>query len=128
MEILGIGTDIIEIERIARLIEKSPRFAERVFTKAELDYCLSKRSRSAHLAARFAAKEAVAKAIGRPLSWQDVELANGTNGRPVIRLFGEASRAAQGCRVMVTLSHSRNYATATAIVVMCDESKADGQR
>jgi holo-[acyl-carrier protein] synthase len=121
MQILGIGTDIIEIDRIARAVEQNPHFAERVFTKAELDYCMGKRSWHAHLAARFAAKEAVAKAVGRALSWHDVEVVNGTDRKPVVRLSGEARRAAEGCRVLVTVSHSRNYATATAMVVKIDD-------
>ena len=120
MEIVGIGTDIIEIERLARMVEQDPGFARRIFTKAELDYCLSKKSRSAHLAARFAAKEAVAKAIGRSLSWQDVELVNADGGGPIVRLSGEARRCTEGCRVLVTVSHSRNYATATALLVRED--------
>lgn len=117
MQIVGIGTDIIEIERIARAVESNPRFAKRIFTQAELDYCRGRKSCHSHLAARFAAKEAVAKAIGRSLSWQDVELANGTHGKPVVKLRGAAKKFAEGCRVMVTISHSRHYATATAILV-----------
>lgn len=120
MQITGIGTDIIEIERIARAVESSPRFATKIFTKAERDYCLGKKNCSAHLAARFAAKEAVAKAIGRSLSWQEVELTNGNSGKPTVKLSGEAERLTQGCRVMITVSHSRNYATATAILVKED--------
>lgn len=117
MQIVGIGTDIIEIERIARAVESIPRFAARIFTQAELDYCQGRKSCHSHLAARFAAKEAVAKAMGRSLSWQDVELANGTQGKPVVKLHGHAKKFAEGCRVMVTMSHSRYYATATAILV-----------
>ena len=121
MKILGIGTDIIEIERIARTVKDNPRFAERIFTKRELDYCLGKKSRKAHLAARFAAKEAVGKAIGRPLAWQEVEIVNGENGKPIVRLSGKAKHAAAGCRVMISISHSRDYATATALLVTIDE-------
>lgn len=117
MEILGIGTDIIEIDRIAHVMKTQPRFASRVFTKAELDRCIGKRSCYSHLAARFAAKEAVAKAIGRSFSWQDVELVNGEQGKPEINLYGEAKRIADGCQVMISISHSENYATATAILV-----------
>ena len=86
-------------------------------TDAELAYCLGKRRCHAHLAARWAAKEAVAKALGRSLSWHDVELVNGAGGQPTVRLSGEALNAAAGCRIMVTLSHSKYYATATAMVV-----------
>jgi holo-[acyl-carrier protein] synthase len=117
MEILGIGTDIIEIERVARSVEDNPRFSAKVFTKAELDYCSGKRSCHPHLAGRFAAKEAVAKAIGQSLSWQDVEILNGVHGKPDVRLSGRAAELTKGCRVMLSLSHSRDYATATAILV-----------
>lgn len=117
MEILGIGTDIIEIERIARAMEHNPRFGTRIFTAAELDYCVNRKSRYSHLAARFAAKEAVAKAIGRSFSWQDVEILRESNGKPDVKLSGEAENVARGCRVMLSMSHSTNYATATAILV-----------
>jgi holo-[acyl-carrier protein] synthase len=116
MQILGIGTDIIEIERIAKVVQENPRFTSRVFTESELNYCADKKSCYSHLAGRFAAKEAVGKAIGCPLSWQDVEIVNGTHGKPVVRLSGEAKELTQGCEIMVTISHSQNYATATAIM------------
>lgn len=122
MKILGIGTDIIEIERIARAIEMNPRFIRRVFTKAELDYCTGRKGYNSHLAARFAAKEAVAKAIGKSFSWQEVELVNGTNGKPEVRLYGKAKQLTEGCRVMISVSHSMHYATATAILVRIDEN------
>jgi holo-[acyl-carrier protein] synthase len=121
MEILGIGTDIIEIERIARVVQDHPRFKTRIYTKAELDYCLGKKSCHAHLAARFAAKEAVAKAIGQSLSWQDVEIANGDHGKPVVKLSGKAKRLTKSKRILLTMSHSENYATATAILVVSSE-------
>lgn len=117
MEIIGIGTDIIEIERVAQVMKRHSRFGQRIFTQAELDYCLSKKSCGPHFAARFAAKEAVAKAIGQSLSWQDVELVKSGNGKPSIRLYGEAKRLTVGCRVLITVSHCENYATATALLV-----------
>ncbi len=120
MEILGIGTDIIEIQRIAESVERTKGFAERVFTESELRYCRGKRSCAAHLAGRFAAKEAVAKAIGQSLSWQDVEILKSDNGKPSVRLMGKAKLLASGCGVMVSISHSRYYATATAILVRKD--------
>jgi holo-[acyl-carrier protein] synthase len=121
MQILGIGTDIIEIERIARVVKENPKFTSRVFTKSELGYCVDKKSCYSHLAGRFAAKEAVGKAIGRPLSWQDVEIVNGLHGKPIVRLFGEAKNLTLGCEIMITISHSQNYATATAILLKSDE-------
>ncbi|MBI2844496.1 MAG: holo-ACP synthase [Armatimonadetes bacterium] len=119
---VGIGMDIVEIERIARAVERNQRFVEKVFTNAEIDHCMGKRNCYQHLAARFAAKEAVAKAIGRSLPWKDVEVVNGHRGRPEARISGEALRAANGCRVLITMSHSKNYATATAILVKEDEN------
>jgi len=116
MPILGVGTDITETERIRAVMEREPRFAERVFTEFELSYCLSKRRTHLHLAARFAAKEAVAKALGRSFSWQDVELRNDNKGKPLVKLYGEANEAAGGAVVHVSVSHSDNYATAVAIV------------
>ncbi|MDO8586302.1 MAG: holo-ACP synthase [Armatimonadota bacterium] len=117
MEILGIGTDIVEIERFAQACRRSARFEERVFTRTELDYCRPKASRYSHLAARFAAKEAVAKAFGRSFSWQDVEIFTEPSGKPGARLYGRAQEAAGGARVMLSLSHSREYAAAVAILV-----------
>jgi holo-[acyl-carrier protein] synthase len=119
MQIIGIGTDIIEIERIKEAVLASDRFTLRVFTMEELAYCNNKRSCYPHLAARFAAKEAVAKAFGRSFSWQEVEIAK--EGQcPQVKLTGKAAEAARGCRVMVSISHSKFYATATAMVVKDD--------
>jgi len=116
MPILGVGTDIVETGRIRELAEREAGFTERVFTQVELDYSLSKQSRYLHLAARFAAKEAVAKALGRPFSWKDVELVNDPAGKPTVNLYGEAESAANGARVHVSLSHSDHYACAVAVV------------
>jgi len=117
MEIIGIGTDIIEIERIAKAIENNHRFASRVFTQSERDYCKGKKNCYPHFAGRFAAKEAVGKAIGKPLSWQDVEIVRGNEGKPAVRLHGEAKKSTEGCKVFITISHSKYYATATALLV-----------
>ena len=117
MVLSGIGTDIIEIERVREVFHRNPRFGPRVFTARELDYCLGRRNSFPHLAARFAAKEAVAKALGRSSCWQDVEIVNGANGKPDVRLYGRAREFANGRRVMLTMSHSHSYATATAVVV-----------
>ena len=120
MPILGIGTDIVETRRIREMVEKGDGFAERVFTRAELDYSLSKRSKYMSLAARFAAKEAVAKALGQSFSWQDVEMVNGHNGKPVVNLHGRAKEVAGSARVHVSVSHTRNYASAVAVVEVAE--------
>ena len=117
MEILGIGSDIVEISRIEDMCGRSPEFEPRVFTEAELTYCRSKGNRFLHLAARFAGKEAVAKAFGRPFSWQEVEIYTEPSGKPGVRLSGRALEAADGARALISMSHSRDYATAVAVLV-----------
>lgn len=116
MPILGIGTDIVETERITELFDREAGFAERVFTQRELDYSLSKQSKYLHLAARFAAKEAVAKALGRSFSWTEVELTNNADGKPMVTLYGRAKEAAGSAKVYVSLSHTKHYACAMAVV------------
>jgi holo-[acyl-carrier protein] synthase len=120
MAILGVGTDIIEIDRIADVFNRQKRFAEKIFTPGELSYCMSKKNWPQHAAGRWAAKEAVGKAIGCPLSWQDVEIANGDLGKPEVRLHGKAKELVGSGRIMLSVSHSQNYATAVAVLVSDD--------
>lgn len=116
MPILGVGTDIVETERIASVCEREPSFVERVFTQTERDYALSKPSKYLHLAARFAAKEAVAKALGGPFSWSEVEVVNNPDGKPMVNLYGRAKAAANGATVHLSVSHTKRYASAVAVV------------
>lgn len=116
MPILGVGTDIVETERIRELFEREPGFAERVFTARELAYCLPKATRFMNLSARFAAKEAVAKALGRSFGWKEVELINNVDGKPKVVLYGRALEAADGAVVHVSVSHTRSYSSAVAVV------------
>ena len=116
MPILGIGTDIVETERITELFDREPGFAQRVFTQIELDYSLPKQSKYLHLAARFAAKEAVAKALGRSFSWHDVEMVNNSEGKPMVNLYGRAKEAAGNATVHVSVSHTKHYACAVAVI------------
>ncbi|MCB0872221.1 MAG: holo-ACP synthase [Thermoleophilia bacterium] len=119
MSVLGIGIDLIEIDRIAAALEKRPRFAERCFTEAEAAYCAGKAFPPQHFAARFAAKEAVGKALGIGMTrWREVEVVRG-RGAPTIRLHGRyLQRAADlGVRdIAVSLTHSRGVAAAVAVV------------
>jgi holo-[acyl-carrier protein] synthase len=114
--IAGIGTDIIEIERIGRACAK-PSFAAKIFTKSELDQCVGAES----LAGRFAAKEAVAKALGSGFSRfgpTEVEIVSDKLGKPSAKLLGEAKSLAESLGVTVThvsISHCREYATAFAV-------------
>ena len=117
------GTDIVSVARIAALVEgRGERFLERWFTPAELAYCRGKAVPSRHLAARIAAKEAVAKALrlawDGPLPWRCVEVVSGAHGVPSVRLSGrvaEAASAAGIAEVQVSLAHCDDYATAVAL-------------
>jgi holo-[acyl-carrier protein] synthase len=95
MHIIGIGTDIVECLRIAQMIYRhADLFLNRVFTKDEISYCSSRKAATQHYAGRWAAKEAVLKAMGtgwsRGVSWQDIEIRNDAAGRPTIALGGGA--------------------------------------
>ena len=118
MTIVGVGTDVVEIDRFAAALERRPRLAERCFTPAEAAYCLSRRFPPQHFAARFAAKEAVGKALGVGMTrWREVEVVRG-RGAPSIALHGRyAARAAQlGVeRVHVSLTPGRDSAVAFAV-------------
>ena len=112
-----VGIDLLEIERLERALERTPRLAERLFTEAERTYAASRGRPGQHLAARFCAKEAVAKALDLS-SWNfhEVEVI-GTGGPPTIRLSGSAAaRAAElGVSVEISLTHTGREAAAVAI-------------
>lgn len=120
--ITGIGIDIVEVSRVESAIRRQS-FINRVFTPQEQSYCESRGAqRTASYAARFAGKEAVMKALGTGLSlgtWQDVEITVNEAGRPEVRLSGfYAAKAAElgGTRIHISLSHTKEYAAAQAIV------------
>lgn len=113
----AVGIDLLEIDRLERALERRPRLAERLFTAAERAYASSRARPGQHLAARFCAKEAVAKALGlEAWSFRDVEVVGG-DGPPEIRLHGAvAARASElGVEVNVSLTHTRHDAGAVAI-------------
>lgn len=122
--IVGVGTDIIEIARFkAAMTRQGERLLERVFTPAERRYCEGKMNRVAHYAARFAAKEAVLKALGTGWSggirWTDVEVVHRHVGKVDVRLAGAAakrSKALEAAGVHLSISHSDKYATAVAVI------------
>jgi holo-[acyl-carrier protein] synthase len=111
-----IGLDLLEVERMERALARRPGLAERLFTDAERAYAASRARPAQHLAARFCAKEAVAKAIGIEGGWafRDVEVV-ATGGAPVVRLSGRAAELAQG-EVRISLTHTDTMAGAVAIV------------
>ncbi|MBQ7704466.1 MAG: holo-ACP synthase [Selenomonadaceae bacterium] len=116
--IFGIGTDIIEIERVRRAVS-SEHFKEKVFTKLEQNYCESRGAQSAaSYAARFAAKEAFFKALGTGIftSLTEVEILNDAKGKPQIFLHGKAETFTGDKKISVSLSHCKEYATAFVIL------------
>jgi len=110
----SVGIDVIEIERIERALARRPRLAERLFTPAELSYARDRARPARHLAARFAAKEAVIKALGgRALAPAEIEVSGG--GAPAVTLRGRAADAAGDRELSVSLTHSRETAAAVAL-------------
>jgi len=114
-----IGIDIVEIARIERaIVGKGDGFLHRIFTEPELKLCLNKPS---SLAARFAGKEAVIKALGiqtKGISWRQIEILADPNGKPVVHLYGEAQNQADSLgldKLAISLSHSKEYAIAFVI-------------
>ena len=97
MRIVGLGVDLAEIDRVGRVLEKYPRFAERCFTEHEREYAFRYARPERRLAARFAGKEAVMKSMGtgwRRIRWQDVEITGG--GKPTVNVYGTAKRRKGG--------------------------------
>jgi holo-[acyl-carrier protein] synthase len=119
-----IGIDIIEIDRIAHMLEKYPNFRYRIFTQREVSYCEKKKYPPQHYAARFAAKESIMKTLGTGWSesvrWKDLEITEGPSGKPCVRLHDRASAVSkqQGVKeVKVSLSHCKLYAVAVAQLI-----------
>jgi len=111
----GVGIDLLEIDRLERALARHPRLAERVFTPAEREYAAARARPGRHLAARFAAKEAVFKALGLEggFGLGEVEVIAGEP--PRVRLSGRAAEAAGDSRIEISLTHSRETAAAVAI-------------
>ena len=122
--VLGIGIDIIEVERIKGSYERfGEKFLNRILHPNEISYCLSYKAPAPFLAARFAAKEAISKAfgtgIGAQLGWQDMEVGRKESGEPFVILHGGGQRLleARGAKkLLISLSHTQNYATAIALL------------
>jgi holo-[acyl-carrier protein] synthase len=125
MEIIGIGSDIVECVRIGRMIERhGEMFLERVYTAREIRYCQSRKHVTEHFAGRWAAKEAVFKALGTGRRsgwvWTDLEIRNDGEGRPRVHVRGAARdlvHALGVADILVSISHCRAYATAHALAV-----------
>ncbi len=126
MEIYGIGTDIIEVNRIKSAIEGNSGFLKRVYTGKEIDYCSGKGKEKFHsFAARFAAKEAVAKALSegfsKNISLSDIEISNMDSGAPFVKLYGktyEFTRKLKIKEIKISVSATENFAVAYAVAII----------
>ncbi len=133
MKIIGIGTDITECLRIARMIERHGElFLGRVFTPQEIRYCQSRKQSTQHFSARWAAKEAVLKALGtgwvRGISWRDIEIRTQEGGKPVVAVRGGVKELVERLGVsqlLVSISHCHTHATAYAMAVDERQSSAE---
>lgn len=118
--IKGLGNDIVEIARIKAVIARYPRrFIDRVFTSKEQAYCQKRKDPALHFAGRFAAKEAIVKALGtgfsQGLSWQDFEILPNAQGKPNVHLSPLAADHFGQPSLLISISHCADYATAVAI-------------
>jgi holo-[acyl-carrier protein] synthase len=122
--VIGLGTDIIEIARIAQSVDRfGDRFLQRIYTAQEIAYCRRKKSSAESFAARFAAKEAAAKALGTGIShgvgWLDLEVIRQPSGKPTLHLSGRAAQRAKQlgvANISLSLTHSKDIAMAFVIM------------
>jgi len=117
----GIGIDIVELSRFKRTIDDwDEQFLDKIFTPNELKYSKSKFRSVQHLAARFAVKEAVAKALSKGLtggfSWKDVEVENDESGKPNVILHGHLKEVINNRNIFISISHSENVVVAVAVI------------
>src|SRR5215471_19384052 len=123
MRVIGIGVDVIECSRIQRSIERfGDRFLQRVFTEGEIEYSMSMKFPERHFAARFAGKEAVAKAfgtgIGKTVGWRNIDIQKKGNGEPFLVFSGPAKAVTTERGVtsaLITLSHTEHHAVACVV-------------
>lgn len=126
MRIFGIGIDVVEVDRIATAIERhGESFLLKLFTPAERSYCQAQKRPALHFAARFAAKEAVSKALGTGIGgdagWLDLEITRDSSGAPKLTLLGAAAAFAEKHdigQIQISLTHAREYAAANAIAIV----------
>ena len=124
MSVLGIGVDLVECERIQHSLDRfGQKFLNRVFTEGEIEYSMSMKFPARHLAARFAAKEAISKAfgtgIGKAMGWKDIDVHRKPSGEPFVVLEGGAKKLAEErkvSKVSITLSHTEHHAMAMIVI------------
>jgi holo-[acyl-carrier protein] synthase len=122
VNVIGIGVDVVEVQRMERVLARHPRFVARVYAKEEADYCLSQAFPAPCFAARWAAKEACVKALGGIPEgrWRDIRVVRGDDGAVSIDLVGTAKARAQEIgaeRVLVSVAHERSVAVAYCLAV-----------
>ncbi len=120
MELKGLGNDIIEIERIEKALLRTKSFKEKVYTRKEIEYAEKKNKKYETFAGKFAAKEAIAKAFGtgvRDFSLIDIEILNDSVGKPYVVLKESLKEKYQDYKIEISISHSKTYAIATAILI-----------
>jgi holo-[acyl-carrier protein] synthase len=124
--ILGVGTDIVEVARIKSILQRyQDRFLNRIFTPNEQAYCLKYQEPAPHLAGRFAAKEAVVKALGTGfkygLTWLDIEICHDSEGKPCVIVSPTVTHLFDHPILFISISHCHHYATAFAIRTGCKQ-------
>lgn len=124
MNILGIGIDIVEIERIENILKNKKRFLNKIFTDEEIKYFESKNFRAETIAGNFSAKEAISKAFGtgiKNFNFDDIEVLRDKNGKPIVKTYNNLRQMCIDYNVLeiqVSISHSENYAVANAMVIV----------
>ena len=130
--IIGTGIDLVQVERIKRAVERwNDKFLSRIYTSKEISYCREKKQDYVHLAARFAAKEAVRKALEERMDWREVEIINNPLGKPEVNLRGKAEeigRRRGAKEIFLSLSHDHDYALAQVVIVKSDETTENTDR
>lgn len=119
--IQGIGVDVVDVQRMKQMLaERGDAFVSKIFTESEIGYCRKKKNPHEHFAARFAAKEAVSKAMQKGWSgefrWKDLEVVNEPSGAPKIILYRELAETLKSSRVLLSLSHTENTVVAFAVI------------
>jgi len=123
MNILGIGVDIIEIERVQSFVHKNPRFLEKIFTNDERKYFESKGFKIESIAGNFAAKEAISKSLGtgiRKFKLKDIEILRDELGKPIVKTYNNLEKICIDyniSEIMVSISHCKQYAVANAVAI-----------
>jgi holo-[acyl-carrier protein] synthase len=121
--VIGLGVDLCEVDRMRGALERTPTLRDRLFTDAELEYCQAQRDPSERFAARFAAKEAVLKAMGLGVGackWREIEVARADSGQPSVVLHGGARRLADERGIgswLLTMTHTHRVAEAIAVAL-----------